>query len=132
MMATQSLCVQHCKTDSIMHLIGMHELHTTNWDAAWANASQLKSCNYFVGSCGPTHPSHPMISSTTSASRYGPLKFQLLSNFQQLHICNICGGKQSSTAHYMNGIQMAYRHIMKDIGHYDTITALEALICIAV
>ena len=28
----------------------------------------------------PTNPSHPMTSSTTSASRYGPLKFWLLSN----------------------------------------------------
>ena len=42
---------------------------------ARANASQLGSCNYFVGSCGPTHPSHPMTSSTTSPSRYGPLNF---------------------------------------------------------
>ena len=45
------------------------------------NASQLGSCNYFVGNCGPTHPSHPVISSTTSASRYGPL-----SNFQQMYV----------------------------------------------
>ena len=43
------------------------------------------SCNYFVGSCGPTHPSHHMIS-TTSASRYGPLRIWLLSNFQQMYI----------------------------------------------
>ena len=30
------------------------------------------TCNYYVGSytCGPTHPSHPMISSTTSVMRY--------------------------------------------------------------
>ena len=33
--------------------------------------------------CGPTHPSHPMTFSTTSASRHGPLKLWLLSNFQQ-------------------------------------------------
>ena len=39
-----------------------------------------------LGSCGPTHPSHPMISSTTSALRYGPLMFQLLSNFQQVYM----------------------------------------------
>ena len=44
------------------------------------------TCNYFVGSCGPTHPSYPMTSSTTSASRYGPLKFRLLNNFQQKNI----------------------------------------------
>ena len=45
------------------------------------------TCNYFVGSCSrPTHPSHPMTSFTTSASRYGPLKFRLLSNFHQIYI----------------------------------------------
>ena len=63
-------------------------LHDPNWDAraAWANVSQLGSCDYFVGSFGPTHPSHLVTYSTTSASRYGPLKFRLLSNFQQIHV----------------------------------------------
>ena len=47
------------------------------------NTSQL---DYFVGSCGPTHPSHPMISSTTLVLRYGLLKSWLPSNSQQLNI----------------------------------------------
>ena len=34
--------------------------------------------------CGPTHPSYLMITSTTYASRYGPLKFELPSN--RLHV----------------------------------------------
>ena len=71
---------------SYMALIGMH--HAL---AAWANASQLGSCtcNYSVGSCGPTHPSHPMTSSTTSASRYGPINFWLLSNCQQTYMYSV-------------------------------------------
>ena len=64
---------------SYMTLIGMHELHGP------MHPMQLESCNCFVGSCGPTHHSHPMIS-TTSASRYGPLKFWLLNNCQQIHV----------------------------------------------
>ena len=51
---------------SYITLIGMHELHGPQ------NATQLGSCNYFVGCCKSTHPSHPMISPPTSALRYGP------------------------------------------------------------
>ena len=46
----------------------------------------IRACNYFVGCCGPTHPSHPMTSSTTSTSRYGPLKFWLLSNSNYMYV----------------------------------------------
>ena len=57
--------------------VHVYVINDPNWDAraAWTNASQLWSCtcNYFVGSCGSTYPSHSMISS--------PLKFWLLSNF---------------------------------------------------
>ena len=62
------------------------------------NASQLGSCDYFVGSCGPTHPSHPMASSTTSALRYGPFTFWLISNCQQ-SICVQCVHVHSICAH---------------------------------
>ena len=39
-----------CKTFMYMYVIYICMLYTC-------------TCNYFVGSCGPTHPSHPMISS---------------------------------------------------------------------
>ena len=41
---------------------------------------------YFVGSCGPTHPSHPMISSRPLQLQDMPLKVWLLSNFQQMYM----------------------------------------------
>ena len=62
----------------ILHVLGMHELH--------GRMHQLGLCNCFVGCHGPTHPSRPTISSTTSALRYGPLKFSLLSNSQQMYM----------------------------------------------
>ena len=67
-MCTCASCTVHVQC-TYMHMYIIVKEHDPNWDA-WANASQLGSCYYFVGSCGPTHPSHPMISSTTSASRY--------------------------------------------------------------
>ena len=49
-----------------------------------------RSCNYFVGSCRPTHPSHPMISSTTSGLEIWAFIIsvakQLLTNLTCLHI----------------------------------------------
>ena len=57
-----------CKT-----LIGMHELHGR------MHPNQGLATNMLAVAV-PTNPSHPMTSSTTSASRYGPLKFWLLSN----------------------------------------------------
>ena len=70
-----ALCRLCTATTMYMTLIGMHELH-----------GECIPISYFVGSCGPTHPSHPVTTSTTSASRYGPLKFWLLSNFQQMYV----------------------------------------------
>ena len=57
-----------------MTLIGMHELH-----------GQMHP-NYFVGSCRPTHPSHPMISSTTSVLRYRAFK-TLVAKQMYMYIC---------------------------------------------
>ena len=58
-------------------------VHTYVWRA---NASQLRSCNKFVGYCGSTHPSHPWPPLPLQLQRYGPLKFGLPSSSQQIHL----------------------------------------------
>ena len=67
------------------------------------------TCTYFVGSCRPTHLSHPMTSSTTSSSKYGPSKFGLLNNFQQMYMytCTHTGTGTLHTYTYM------YTHVYR-------------------
>ena len=66
-------CIHVCAHICCKTLSGMHKLHGRK------HPNQGLATNILAVAV-PTNPRHPMTSSTTSASRYGPLKFRLLSN----------------------------------------------------
>ena len=79
-------CTCTCTVHHMYYTCTSHVLHMYITCTSHASMGRSLTWNYFVGYCGSTHPSRPMISSTTSALRYGPLKFGLLSNSQQVVI----------------------------------------------
>ena len=74
------VCVCVCECVSVCVVGGEESVHV-----GCSNAPQLRTCNYFVGSCGPTHFGYLMNTSTTLASRYGSSNLAI-TNKQKQHL----------------------------------------------